>query len=327
MDKQVRLEAARPAWRSVLSHLKPFAITLATWTISALRLGFRLLALSRPGTWRFALFPIAIAVSLLIANGVSIAWWLVAAEAFAAICALSGWRVLRARRLFPQGVFPYLRAGTGLFVVAALATTPLLSAASATIMALGGLALALIALDLAPAGLRSLLPRAVPLVARLVVAPLLLGVGLVMVTALTQRAQPDVTLWLVGAALSLLVFAMIQAREMVVDGAIQDQKTPQWWRSPLARLAGALALTEALIVGAALPTGAPHGLLLALGTLPMSLVAVAVFWRSTFIPARVWASRRVGEVFMLATLALTVGALASALVASASAALMQALGG
>ena len=67
--------------------------------------------------------------------------------------------------------------------------------------------------------------------------------------------------------------------------------------------------------------------MLALGCLPMAMVAVTGFWRSTFVPARTWAARRMGAVFALVALALIAGALASALVAAAGSALAQALGG
>ncbi|HEU0026585.1 MAG TPA: hypothetical protein VFQ25_05665 [Ktedonobacterales bacterium] len=325
MDKHARLEEIVPAWRPIVSRLRTLTGPLPPQILATLRTGRRLLALSQPRLWRFALLPIAVAVSLLITAGSSISWGLVTAEALAAICALSGWAILRASKLAPLDGLPHLAVGACLLIAAALAALPLLASSTGTTLALGALALAVFALDLPPAVLRVRPPRAVLLVVRRVVAPLLLGLGVVMVTAFTQRARPDTTLWLLGIALSLLVFATIQAHDIAIDGAIADIKS--LWPHPLAPLVAALALAGALVIAAALPTGAPHGLLLALWALPVALVAVTGLWRSTFIPARALAAHGVDAVFTFVALALTAGALASAMVAATGAALAQALGG
>ena len=330
MDKHARLGEVTPAWLPLVSRLRTLTAPLPPQIITALQAGRRLLALSQPRLWRFGLLPIAVAVAVLITAGSPISWGLVIAEALATVCALAGWATLRASGPASgpasQNGAPQrdLAVGAGLLVVAALAMAPLLASAAGTTLALGALALAVIALDLAPAILRVRPPRAVQVIARRALAPVLLGLGLVMVTALAQRARPNTTLWLLGLALSLLTFAAIQAHGMVVDGAIADAKS--LWPHPPIPLAATLTLAGALVIAAALPTGAPHGLLLALVALPVALVAVTGLWRSTFIPARAWAAHRVGTVFTVVALALTVGALVSAMVAATGAALAMALG-
>lgn len=325
MEKQARLDTASPAWRFVVTRLRALAPTLETRIIPALRLGRRLFTLSQPWTWRFALLPILATVSVLIARGNSISWGLVASEALAVICALSGWAVLRAYKPTPQSDIPYLGVGVSFFVVATLAGLSLFATASAPTMTLGALALALIAFDLAPASLRDRAPRAALTIARHVVAPALLGVGLVLVTALAQRARPDMTLWALGVTLSLLTYSAIQARALAPDSAIHHKQA--LWRSPLTFMTGALALAGALIVLVALPANAPHGLLLGIVALPGALVAVTGLWRSTYLPARALAARRVGAIYTLAALALTAGTLVGAAVSAAGVALIHALGG
>jgi hypothetical protein len=324
MDKHARLGEIAPARLPLVSRLRALTDLLPPQVITALQAGKRLLALSQPRLWRFALLPIVVAVTVLITSGTPISWGLVIAEALAVVCALSGWATLRANRPVSQDGLPPLAVGACLLVVAALATLPLLASAAGTTLALGALALVVTALDLPPAIFHLRPPRAVPLIARRALAPVLLGLGLVLVTALTQRARLNTTLWLLGVALSLLAFAAIQAHGMVVNDAIPDPKAP--WLRPPVLLAAALALAGALMIAAALPAGAPHGLLLALGALPVALVAVTGLWRSTFIPARAWAAHRIGTVFTLVALALIAGALASAMVAAAGAALATALG-
>jgi len=325
MEKHVRLEEASLARRFIAPRLRALAPLLPSRIVSPLRLGRRLLALSQPRIWRFALLPIVVTISLLLAAGRPIAWGVIAAEALAAICALAGWGALRSYRPTSPGEFPYLGVGLGLLAFALLATLPLLTSATAPVLVFGALSLGLIALDLAPTFLPGWPPRAIFPVARCILASLLLGVGLVTVTALTQRARPGTTLWLIGGVLSLLAFAMTQAHDMVVDDAIHDQKAP--WRRPFIPLVGALALAGALVIAAALPVGAPHGFLLALGTLPLALVAVTGLWRSIFIPARALSARRLEMVFTLVALLLSAGALVSALVSAGVAALIQVLGG
>ena len=325
MVKQAWLGVVSPARSIIASRLRSLITHFPAWCISAIRIGQRLLSISQPWRWRFALLPIAVAVSILIAEGRPISWGLAGAESLSVICALSGWGTLRAYKPLPQGDIPYLGLGAGLITAATLAGIALFATATAPTVTFGVIGLALIALDLSPASFRDRLPRVAMIIARRVVTPALLGFGLVMLTALAQQARPDTTLWLLGAALSLLAYAAIQARAMTVDGAIPDEKAP--WRRPIIPLAGALAAAGTLVIVAALPRSAPHGLLLALVGLPLALVAVTGFWRSTFVPARTWAARRMGDVFALVALALIAGALASALAAAAGSALTQALGG
>src|SRR5262249_16562126 len=146
---------------------------------------------------------------------------------------------------------------------------------SHTILAipLGIVAAALLALSLLPTFTSVRVPSVATLVARLALAPALIGLGLVVVTALAQGARMTVALWLLGLVMSLLACAAELASMMASDAAVQQGAT-RWLRVwPL--LAVALALAGVAIVWVALPLGAPHGVLLALLALPTSLVAVS----------------------------------------------------
>jgi hypothetical protein len=320
MDEQARLGGG--GWRLVVTRIRALTPALPGGVASAARLFRHLWPLAQFWTWRYALLPVAVAVSLLIVSGRSISWWLVAVEALALVFALSGWGVLRAHRPDPRGA-AILGSGGGLLFIAAVGGL-ILARVDGPIILLGLVALALMALDIAPTFVRVSIPEFVTLAARLILAPALVGLGLVVVTAQTQGARVTYGLWLLGFTMSLLAFAAELAR-MAAASQLAERGVA-FWRRPAPYLALALALAGILTVWVALPRGAPHGLLLALAALPLALVAVTGLGRSTFVPARRWAARRIGTVYTYVGLALTVGALTSAAASVAVAALTKALG-
>lgn len=323
MDKQARIEDTRATWRFVASRIRAHAPQLAPQALTWARLARRVLLALQPWVWRFALLPVVVTASLLVATGHALSWGLLLAEALSAICLLSAWSLLRTRQTMTQRGIPYLGLSAALLVIATLAALSL-AAASPWTAPLGALALALIALDVAPARLRARLPRLLHMASARVAPSLLLGLGLALLTTLTQHASADLVIWFLGAALSAFVYVAIQARAIVGVWAAGPDGAA---RFPIGAIAVGLALGGILIVLAALPANAPHGTLLALAALPMALVAATGLWRSTFPPARALAARQIGAVFTLVALATAGGALASAIAAHVSATLLHALGG
>jgi hypothetical protein len=282
----------------------------------------RLFPSPQVATWRYALLPIAVAVSLLIVDGHVVSWGFVIIEALAAILALAAWSVARASRHGASSLGSLILSGA-LLLLAAIGAV-VLASRSILVIPLGIVAAALLALSLLPTFTSVRVPAGVALVARLALAPALIGLGLFVVTAQAQGARMTTALWLLGLMMSLLACAAELASMMASDAAVQQGAT-RWLRAwPL--LAATLLLSGVAVVWVALPLGAPHGVLLALLALPTALVAVSGLARSTYLPARIWAAQRIGAIYTYVGLAVTVGALTSFAVGVAVDALARSLG-
>ncbi|HEX9038020.1 MAG TPA: hypothetical protein VF808_13630 [Ktedonobacterales bacterium] len=324
MDKHARLDSALIAWRSLVSWIR-VAISLTAARVAwALRSARWLLARSEIWTWRFALLPIAACASALLATGRALAWQPLAVEALAAICALTGWAMARALASGRRGEGPFLGMAITFFVVAGVLALTLLVGRGAAQLTLGVTAAFTLALDLTQARERDRGKVWLRWLTHRIMTPALLGLGLVVVTTVTQGSAMTPALWLLGAALSFLLFSVVQARETVVSGARSE---PHARRSGALPVVGALALACALIIALALIPGAPHAALFALLAAPIAIVAADGMSRSTYVPARAWAARRLGLVFTVASGCIALGALASAGVALATQLIMQLIGG
>lgn len=319
MDEQAQVNGG--GWHLLAIRIRTLAPELPERVGPLARQARRLFPNAQFWTWPYALLPIAVALSMLIVAAHTISWWLVGVEALAAIFALAGWGATRAYRPGSSGIAPLILGG-GLLVVAAIGAV-ILARNAPLIIPLGVVALLLMAPSVLSTFTSVRIPAIVTLLARIVVAPALLGLGLFAVTAQAQGARMTSSLWLLGSVMSLLAGAAALSRVMAGAGVQDGAKL--WLRLWLL-LALALFLAGAGIVWSAVPSGAPHGILLALLALPTALIAVSALARSTFQPARVWAAERIGAIYTYVGLALTTGALASLAIAAAVDALTKSLG-
>lgn len=323
MDEQARLQGAVVAQQFQPGRMRSAASAVGRSFFAALRVGRLSLVYSQAWSWRYALLPIATAVALLLQSGRPLIWRSLALETLAAVCAGAGWAVARASHKARGGGYPFVGAAITLFVVAGIAAVAFLARLDVRVQALGALAALALVIDALPTSPRAHLSGAVWPVLRRLIASAGLGVGLVAVTALSQDAPAPMAFWLVGGAFSLMTFAAIQAHEVVAGDDGLAPTSP--WKSGVF-VALSLLGCIALAVAAALPPGAPHGMLLALFGLPAGVLATECLLTSISLPAREAAASRLDTVYTIVAMGLVFGALASAAFVIFIPAFFQALG-
>jgi 1,4-dihydroxy-2-naphthoate octaprenyltransferase len=205
-----------------------------------------------------------------------------------------------------------LEAGLAMLLIAGLAGIPLALAGGWPVLALGLGSLALAALYTAttPALKRSPLGD--------LALFLVMGPGITLLTALSQRHPVTRPLWLLGLALGSFALAMPFARHLR-DRAIDAEYGRRTVAVLLGQAGGRLALVAsfafgfALLAAFALPFGAPHPALLAFLAIPAVAIAITGVYRATEIHSRQLAVRATFRAYALIVAWLLAGLLLNSL--------------